>query len=242
MSFIGVAPRDHAIFLIELATREIPMPDSDLLAELARFIERITAIARTGLAFKPDGFDSERYEELLKEAARMHAAVAGASDEDAEALRRRWRSEVVAGYYGYVTAAVGVGIIVFNNRNELLMIQRPTGKWWYPTGFCDVGISPAENVAKEALEETGLIVKPERLIAVIDSHKTGSPGRHIYSMLFYCVIVGGELKPNPLEAIAAGFFSLDRLPEPLHWPDRRWVEVAREFHFDGRVAPYFDPL
>jgi len=65
------------------------MQDPDLLAELARFIERITAIARTGLAFKTDGFDSERYEELLKEAARMHSVVAGASDDDAEALRRR---------------------------------------------------------------------------------------------------------------------------------------------------------
>ena len=48
------------------------MPDSDLLAELARFIERITAIARTGLAFKPDGYDSERYEELLREIGRAH--------------------------------------------------------------------------------------------------------------------------------------------------------------------------
>jgi ADP-ribose pyrophosphatase YjhB (NUDIX family) len=218
------------------------MPDSDLLAELARFIERITAIARTGLAFKPDGFDSERYEELLKEAARMHSIVAGASDDDAEVLRRQWRGQVIAGYEGYVTAAVGVGIIAFNNQNELLMIQRLSGKWWYPTGFCDVGISPAENVAKEALEETGLIVRPERLMTVSDSHKSGSPGRHIYSMLFYSVIVGGELKPNPLETLDAGFFPLDCLPEPLHWPDRRWVEVAREFHFSGRVTPYFDPL
>jgi ADP-ribose pyrophosphatase YjhB (NUDIX family) len=218
------------------------MPDSSLLAELARFIERITAIARTGLAFKPDGFDSERYEELLKEAARMHAAVAGASDDDAEELRRRWREQVIAGYEGYVTAAVGVGIIVFNNRNELLMIQRPTGKWWYPSGFCEVGVSPAENTAKEAREETGLIVKPERLIAVIDNQKGGSFARHIYSMLFYCRIVGGELKPNPLEAIAAGFFPLDSLPEPMHGVDRKWIALAREFHFDGRVAPYFDPL
>jgi ADP-ribose pyrophosphatase YjhB (NUDIX family) len=218
------------------------MPEPDLLAELARFIERITAIARTGLAFKPDGFDSERYEELLKEAARMHSIVEGASSEDAEALRARWRNEIVAGYNGYVTAAVGVGVIAFNYRNELLMIQRPTGKWWYSTGFCDVGISPAENVAKEALEETGLIVRPERLMTVSDSRKAGSPGRHIYSMLFYCVIVGGELKPNPLETLAAGFFPLDHLPEPLHWPDRQWVDVAREFHFDGRIAPYFDPL
>jgi len=218
------------------------MPDSDLLAELARFIERITAIARTGLAFKPDGFDAERYEELLKEAARMHSVVSGASDDDAEALRRQWRGQVIAGYEGYVTAAAGCGVIAFNERDEILLIQRPTGKWWYPTGFCDVGVSPAENVAKEALEETGLIVKPERLIAVIDNKKYGSPARHIYSMLFYCRIVGGELKPNPLEALAAAFFRLDRLPEPLHAVDRKWIALAREFQFNGRVEPYFDPL
>jgi len=218
------------------------MPDHDLLAELARFIERIAAIARTGLAFKPDGFDAERYEELLKEAARMHALAAGASDDDAESLRRRWREQVVAGYEGYVTVAVGCGVIAFNERDEILLIQRPTGKWWYPTGFCDVGLSPAENVAKEAREETGLIVQPERLLAVIDNKKYGSSARHIYSMLFYCRIVGGELKPNPLEAIAAGFFPLDRLPEPMHALDRKWIAVAREFHCDGRVTPYFDPL
>src|ERR1035437_6807536 len=209
----------------------IPMPDSDLLAELARFIERITAIARTGLAFKPDGFDSERYEELLKEAARMHAVLAGANDEDAEALRRRWREQVIAGYEGYVTAASGCGVIAFNERDEILLIQRPTGKWWYPTGFCDVGVSPAENAAKEAREETGLIVEPERLIAVIDSKKYGSPARHIYSMLFYCRIVGGELKPNPLEAVAAGFVPLDRLPQPLHGIDGKWIALAGELHF-----------
>jgi len=218
------------------------MPDSVLLSELARFIERITAIARTGLAFKPDGFDSERYEELLKEAARMHSIAAGASDDDAEELRRQWRDQVIAGYEGYVTAAVGCGVIAFNERDEILLIQRLTGKWWYPTGFCDVGISPAENVAKEAREETGLIVQPERLIAVMDNKKYGSPARHIYSMLFYCRIIGGELKPNPLEAIAAGFFSLDRIPEPMHGLDRKWISLSREFHFDGRVEPYFDPL
>ena len=218
------------------------MPDSDLLHELARFIERIVATARTGLAFKPDGYDSERYEELLKEAARIHTVVAGASDDDAETLRRRWREQVIAGYEGYVTAAVGCGVIAFNERDEILLIQRPTGKWWYPTGFCDVGVSPAENVAKEAREETGLIVMPERLIGVIDSKKYGSPARHIYSILFYCRIIGGELKPNPLEALAAGFFPLDRLPEPMHALDRKWIALAREFHFDGRVAPYFDPL
>src|SRR5258708_1478300 len=121
MSFIGAASRRHARLFGELATRKDSMSYSELLADRSRFIERISAIARTGLAFKPDGFDSERYEELLKEAARMHSIVANASADDAEVLRRQWREQVIAGYEGYVTAAVGCGGIAFIDRDEILM-------------------------------------------------------------------------------------------------------------------------
>jgi len=216
--------------------------ETDLLLELARFVERISAIARTGLAFKPDGYDSERYEELLKEAARVHGALAHADADAAEVMRLRWRESVLSGYDGYVTAAAGVGAIVFNDRDELLMMQRPSGRWWYPTGFCDVGLSPAENVAKEVHEELGLTVRPRRLIGVVDSLKIPVPTRHIYSLLFECSIEGGELKPNPLEALAAGFYPLEALPEPLHGLDRKWIRLAREFHFEQRTEAFFDLL
>ena len=53
-------------------------------------------------------------------------------------------------------------------------------------------------------------------------------------------IVGGALRPNPLEALEAGFFPLDQLPEPLHGVDRKWIGLAREFHFEGRRETYFD--
>jgi len=216
--------------------------ETDLLLELARFVERIAAIARTGLAFKPDGYDSERYEELLKEAARVHAALAQADADAAEAMRLRWRESVISGYEGYVTTAVGVGAIVFNDRDEILMMKRPSGRWWYPTGFCDVGISPAENVAKEVREEIGLIVRPTRLLGVVDSLKVPAPSRHIYSLLFDCAIEGGEIVPNPLEALEAGFYPLEALPEPLHGLDRKWIRLAREFHFEKRSEAFFDPL
>jgi ADP-ribose pyrophosphatase YjhB (NUDIX family) len=216
--------------------------ETDLLLELARFVERIAAIARTGLAFKPDGYDSERYEELLKEAAHMHAALAQSDADGAEAMRLRWRESVISGYDGYVTTAVGVGAIVFNDRDELLMMQRPSGRWWYPTGFCDVGLSPAENVAKEVREELGLIVRPTRLLGIVDSLKIPVPTRHIYSLLFECSIEGGELAPNPLEALAAGFYPLEALPEPLHGLDKKWIRLAREFHFEQRSEAFFDPL
>ena len=216
------------------------MPD-DLLLELARFIERIAALARTGLAFQPNGYDAERYEDFLREAAGMRTLIEQGNDSGAE-LFNRWRTEVGSGYDGYVTVGVGCGAIVFNERDELLLIQRPTGRWWYPTGFCDVGESPAENVAREVLEETGFAVTPIRLIGVLDSLKIGSPMRHLYSMLFYCRLDGGSLRLHPLETLDGGFFPLDRLPEPLHGLDRRWITFAREFHFDGRIGAYFDPL
>jgi ADP-ribose pyrophosphatase YjhB (NUDIX family) len=215
---------------------------SALLAAILHFVERTSAIARTGLAFNPVGFDAERYEELLREAAAMRAALDGAGAEEAAGLSRRWRAEVRDGYDGYVTAASGCGVIAFNQGGEVLMIQRPNGRWWYPTGFCEVGMSPAENAAKEAAEETGLVVRPLCLMAIIDSRKAGSIHRHLYSQLFYCRIEGGALKPNPLEALAAGFFPLERLPEPLHGMDRKWIGLAREFHFEGRRETYFDPL
>jgi ADP-ribose pyrophosphatase YjhB (NUDIX family) len=218
------------------------MAQDDLILELARFIERIAAIGRTGLAFKPHGYDAERYEDLLREAARIHAVLARDLATDSDALFRRWRDDAGGDYDGYVTVGVGCGAIVFNERDEVLLIQRPSGAWWYPTGFCDVGESPAENAAREVREETGLVVTPQRLIGIIDSLKVGSAMRHLYSILFYCRLDCGVIMPHPLETLDVGFFPLDRLPEPLHGRDRKWIALAHEFHFEGRVEAYFDPL
>jgi ADP-ribose pyrophosphatase YjhB (NUDIX family) len=218
------------------------MSQANVLFELARFLQRITAIARTGLAFSPHGFDAERYEELLREAARLNISLSEEAPDVAEELFRRWRASVGDGYDGYVTTAVGCGAIVFNSKDEILMIKRPSGRWFYPTGFCDVGVSPAENVAREVLEETGLTVTPIRLIGVTDSLKLGSAARHLYSMLFYCRLDGGEIRPHPLEALAVGFFPLGQIPEPLHSPNRQWITLAREFHFEGRREAYFDAV
>lgn len=217
------------------------MAQDDLILELARFIERVGAIARTGLAFSPQGFDAERYEELLREAARIHGALDRAEAAEAEGLYRDWREQVRDSYDGYVTAAVGCGAIAFNDCDEVLMIKRPNGRWWYPTGFCDVGVSPAENVVREVREETGLAIRPLRLMGVTDSFKLGSAARHIYSILFYCRLDGGEIRPHPLETLEVGFFALDRLPEPMHGVSRKWISLAREFHFEGRIEAYFDP-
>jgi hypothetical protein len=140
--------------------------ETDLMVELARFVERIAAIARTGLAFKPDGYDSERYEELLKEAARVHAALGQADAQAAETMRLRWRESVISGYDGYVTTAVGVGAIIFNDRDELLMMKRPSGRWWYPTGG-DRPHRPADASDWHRRQPQGACAKPPYLFVTV---------------------------------------------------------------------------
>lgn len=142
------------------------MGQPNILLELARFVQRISAIARTGLAFSPNLFDAERYEELLREAAHLVSLLSEETPEVADELFRRWRDSVGDGYDGYVTTAVGCGAIAFNSNDEILLIKRANGRWFYPGGFCDVGCSPAENVVREVREETGLSVSPARLLAV----------------------------------------------------------------------------
>ena len=51
---------------------------------------------------------------------------------------------------------------------------------------------------KEVEEETGIIAEPVRLIAVLDGLRLGFARVPLYSLLFYCRAVGGELAPHPL--------------------------------------------
>ena len=216
------------------------MAADDLLVELSRFLQRIEASAKTGLAFQPGIFDAERYEELMREAARLRALLSGAQAADGPAMVERWRTEVGDSASGYVTPKVGCGGVVFNHRNELLLIQRLSGGWLYPGGNCDVGLSASENTVKEVREETGLRVTPLHLLGVLDTLKHGFLTSHGYVLLFFCRLEGGVLAPNFNEVRQARFWPLDGLPEPMHLRDGRWIEVARQFQFEHRREPCFD--
>jgi ADP-ribose pyrophosphatase YjhB (NUDIX family) len=216
----------------------------NLTAELARAIEQIAALAQTGLAFNHNTFDAERYEKILQLASELAAHLNGDEALDADlaaALNARWRAEVQRGVPGYVTAKVGVGAVVFNDRDEILLIQRAREKvWLFPTGWADVGYTPAQVAAKEVLEETGLRVTPLRIIGIYDSwHSHINPDIHFYSIVFYCRLDGGELKRHPLEVSDVGFFARDRLPAPLHHANSGWVEHAFAAH-RGETRVYFD--
>ncbi|HEY5104151.1 MAG TPA: NUDIX hydrolase N-terminal domain-containing protein [Acidimicrobiales bacterium] len=193
---------------------------------LRRWAESLAGVAKTGLGFTQSQYERERFEEILKIAGDMKEAADEGLEGvvDADGYVTQWMQEVGRGVPGYQTPKVAVGAAVTNDEGELLLIKRAdSGIWLYPTGWCDVGYSAPEVVVKEVLEETGIEVEPVRLIGVLDGMRLGESRIPLYSLLFFCRAVGGELNLHPLEVTDAGWFSRDQLPSPSIGADR-WAD------------------
>ena len=213
-----------------------PVTEADLL----RWAESLAGIARTGLAFCEIEYERERYAEILAIAADIKQHAARGYDPDAQI--QDWFGQVGQRAAGYVTPKTAIGAVVGNDAGEILLVQRSdSGVWLYPTGWADVGYSPAEVAVKEVHEETGIECEPVRLLTIVDGFRAGFTGIPLYSMVFYCRATGGELTPHPLETLDVGWFARDALPEPLagigSWADAAFSAI------DGDNAPTtFDPV
>lgn len=214
-----------------------PRPASE--ADLLRWAESLAGIARTGLGFTESLYEKERFEEVLAVAADIRAHVQ--SGVDPQHQISEWLDQVGAGVAGYVTPKITVGAVVGNDEGHLLMVKRAdSGMWLYPTGWADIGYSPAEVVVKEVKEETGIVCEVVRPIAVLDGMRRGFTRIPLVSLVFHCRMLGGDLAPHPLECSDVGFFAEGSLPEgtvaPELWADHAFAAVRGE-----DVDVLFDP-
>ena len=199
--------------------------------DLVRWSEALAGIARTGLAFTENLYERERYEEVLNVAADIQARLS--DTDEPEKKVEEWMKSVGDGIPGYVTPKIAIGAIVGNENQEILLIQRSdSGVWLFPTGFADIGYSAAEIAEKEVLEETGIEVQALRIISILDGVRGGFTRMPLYSIVFQCTVIGGTLKPHPLECQDVGFFAQDTLPEPLagsgNWVDQAFRAIRGE--------------
>jgi ADP-ribose pyrophosphatase YjhB (NUDIX family) len=94
---------------------------------------------------------------------------------------------------------VGVGAVVVDN-GRVLLIRRGReplkGQWSLPGGLLELGESLAKGVAREVLEETGLIVEPVELIELLDRihHETDRVRYHYVIADYLCRVKGGTLQ------------------------------------------------
>jgi ADP-ribose pyrophosphatase YjhB (NUDIX family) len=226
--------------------------DSELNQLLYRWSQAIAGLCKTGLAFTGKTYEAERYEEILKIAAEIELFAQLTEDLKGnvrafdsiveDQLLQKFKSEVAEGIPGYVTPKVAVGAVVENDNSEILLIKRAdSGVWLYPTGWTEIGYSPAEVVIKEVKEETGILVKPLKLIAVLDGMRMGFTKVPLYSIVFHCKSYGGELACHPLECLDVGWFGKDSLPEPLAGGGK-WLELVFNAIQNSDFKVYFDPI
>jgi 8-oxo-dGTP diphosphatase len=101
---------------------------------------------------------------------------------------------------------VGVGAVVVDGRGCVLLVKRGTepmkGHWSLPGGLLELGETLVAGVKREVLEETGLIVKPEAIVEVVDRIYTSSDGNksqvryHYVVVDYWCRVISGDIQPS----------------------------------------------
>jgi ADP-ribose pyrophosphatase YjhB (NUDIX family) len=105
---------------------------------------------------------------------------------------------------------------VVRRDEELLLVQRADNHEWTPvTGIVDPGEEPAVAAQREALEETGVEIRVDRLaqVGVVGPITYPNGDRTTYlDHVFACSWLEGEPHVADDESVAVGWFPLDDLP------------------------------
>ena len=167
----------------------------------------LKTISQAGKCFAKDSYEMERHEQLERICAEILAAH---GDMTADEVQVELQKDM-----GYPTPKVDCRGVAFRDDKILLVKEIADGGWTLPGGWCDVGMTPSENVAREFWEESGFEVEVKRLLAVYDRDRQGHTPPYpfnIYKMFFLCEITGGEATVSN-ETSDVAFFAMDEIPE-----------------------------
>ena len=113
--------------------------------------------------------------------------------------------------------------IVTNEFNQALFIRRDDSRTWaQPGGAVERGETPTEALEREVEEETGLKVKPVRLVGLY--YRAERPDG-LLMFTFRCIQRGGELRASE-ESPSVGFLPVAPLPRPMLPVHRERLERA----------------
>jgi ADP-ribose pyrophosphatase YjhB (NUDIX family) len=196
--------------------------------------KRMQALAQSGLEYSDNKYDRDRYQQMRKLSLEIMQDFTGMNMEKLVS--------VFASEQGYQTPKVDVRGVVFRGDQILMVRETIDGNWSLPGGWADVGLTPSEVAVKEVWEESGLVVVPERLLAVLDKKKHNHPPDmfHIYKIFIMCRETGGELKGG-METSETGFFGPDKFP-PLSVPriSAEQISLMYEYKNDPLKPACFD--
>ena len=131
----------------------------------------------------------------------------------------------------------GVTAVIRKDDEILLTRRADNGEWAPVTGILDPGEEPAIGAAREALEETGVVVTVDRLASVSSSpqvvHGNGDLGVYL-DLTFACTWVSGEARVADDENVEVRWWPADAMPPMADWLRQRIDDVLA-----GEVAARF---
>lgn len=156
--------------------------------DIFSLLDSIQTIARNGLHYNTDEFNKERYERLLSLTSQTYSELLSIPE---DTVKARFIAEI-----GYITPKVGTNAAIFNDKGDILLMERIDGSGWcMPCGFVEPNETPAEGVIREVREETGLDVKIKQLVGVFTRKPGVKTGPHTtVSIVHLCDVIGGQLR------------------------------------------------
>src|SRR5574337_1450666 len=113
---------------------------------------------------------------------------------------------------------IGVGAVIVA-EGRVVVVRRGheplKGEWSIPGGVLEIGETLRAGAAREALEETGLVVEAGEVLEVLDRIVRDKEGRiqfHYVLIDFLCRVTGGELRAGE-DADEARWLSAAELDE-----------------------------
>ncbi|MGW1009022.1 NUDIX domain-containing protein [Streptomyces termitum] len=132
-------------------------------------------------------------------------------------------------WFAHAKFMVGVTGVVRDDRGRVLLLKHrmwpPERPWGLPTGYAVKSEEFPATIVREVREETGLDVKPGRLVSLTSGYKLR------VEVAYEALHVGGSLRIDTFEILEAAWFEPDSLPEGTQDSHRRLItETAPPTH------------
>ena len=143
---------------------------------------------------------------------------------------------------GKNTIGAGCGVMVFNDKNQLLLGLRnenedladselhEEGTWTMPGGNIEYGETFEEAGAREAYEETGIIINPNDL-EVICVQVDKNEHAHYISVGMIAKLFEGTPKVMEQDIVDWKWFDLDNLPKNIFSASKKTIDCFLQNKF-----------